>query len=242
MQKATYDMSGVSFADGTFVEDGTAKSLSVAGSLPDGVTVVYDNNGQTASGVYTVTARFVYDTDNYNALSPMTATLTVNRSQLTAQADGSAGSPDVIITADNGLAPDLQLVITLSDEVDETAGNEIGRQERSAGVYGVRLLSDGIDVQPDGEIVLRLAIPDSIGDRSFRILHIHEGAVTEVEYTIEGEYAVIIRTDCPISCSWPTTAVRLCGLSWCSADCCLSRSSPLSPKKRPAGVTQNSVP
>ncbi len=194
MQKATYDMSGVSFADGTFVEDGTAKRLSVAGSLPDGVTVVYDNNGQTASGVYTVTARFVYDTDNYNALSPMTATLTVNRAQLTARADESAGSPDVIVTADNGLAPDLQLVIMLSDEVDETVGNEIGRQERSAGVYGVRLLSDGIDVQPDGEIVLRLAIPDSVGDRSFRILHIHEGAATEVEYTIEGEYAVI-RTD-----------------------------------------------
>lgn len=71
--KGVYDLSGITFEDGSFVADGSAKSIFISGTLPDGVTVAYDGNEQTAIGVYTVTASFTGDTANYE---PITATLT----------------------------------------------------------------------------------------------------------------------------------------------------------------------
>ena len=75
--KATYDMSGVTFEDASFEADGSPKSIEVSGSLPDGVTVTYEGNGQTAPNVYTVTAKFSGDATNYEPIPDMTATLTI---------------------------------------------------------------------------------------------------------------------------------------------------------------------
>ena len=76
--RATYDMSGVTFESKTFAYDGEPHSLAVSGTLPDGVTVAYDGNGQTEVGVYTVTAEFSGDAANYEPISSMTATLTIS--------------------------------------------------------------------------------------------------------------------------------------------------------------------
>ena len=77
--KADVDMSGVSFADASFVSDGTAKSVYITGTLPEGVTVEYVGNGVSAPGSYTVTAKFtVADTANYNAPADMTAELVIS--------------------------------------------------------------------------------------------------------------------------------------------------------------------
>ena len=38
---------GVTLSDATFTYDGTAKSLEVAGTVPEGVSVSYNNNGKT---------------------------------------------------------------------------------------------------------------------------------------------------------------------------------------------------
>jgi len=76
--KETYDMSGVSFESQTFTYDGQPHSLAISGTLPDGVTVAYTDNGQTEVGEYTVTARFtVADSANYNEVPALTATLTI---------------------------------------------------------------------------------------------------------------------------------------------------------------------
>ena len=77
--KATYDMSGISFASMTVKADGTAKSLKISGTLPDGVTVTYSGNGQTDPGTYMVTAKFAGDTTNYVSIPNMTATLTIEK-------------------------------------------------------------------------------------------------------------------------------------------------------------------
>ncbi len=76
--KAVYDMGGVAFESKTFAYDGEPHSLEVSGTLPDGVTVAYDGNGQTEVGVYTVTAEFSGDAANYEPISSMTATLTIS--------------------------------------------------------------------------------------------------------------------------------------------------------------------
>ena len=75
--KATYDMSGVTFADATFAYDGEAHSILIQGDLPEGVEVSYEGNGQTEPGTYTVTAHFTGDAANHEAISDMTATLTI---------------------------------------------------------------------------------------------------------------------------------------------------------------------
>ncbi len=77
--KATHDMSEIVFANKTFDYDGTAKSITVSGDLPDGVSVSYENNGKIQAGRYTVTAKFEYDTFNYNEIEDLTATLTINK-------------------------------------------------------------------------------------------------------------------------------------------------------------------
>ena len=76
--KASYNMSGVTFADQTVVYDGEPHSLEISGTLPSGVTVSYTGNGQTEIGEYTVTATFtVADPANYNAIPALTATLKI---------------------------------------------------------------------------------------------------------------------------------------------------------------------
>ena len=80
IRKATYDMSGVSFEDATYTYDGGEKTLTVTGALPEGVTVSYSANTLTDAGELEVTATFTgEDTDNYNAIAPMTATLTIDK-------------------------------------------------------------------------------------------------------------------------------------------------------------------
>ena len=75
--KATYDMSGITFADDSVSYNGEEQSLAISGDLPAGVTVTYDGNGNTNVGEYTVTASFAGDYANYNAIPDMTATLTI---------------------------------------------------------------------------------------------------------------------------------------------------------------------
>ena len=76
ISKATYDMSGVVFADSTVPYDGQSHSIT-ATNLPEGVTATYDNNGQTNAGTYTITAHFTGDTTNYNPIPDKTAKLTI---------------------------------------------------------------------------------------------------------------------------------------------------------------------
>ncbi|MCD8012538.1 MAG: MBG domain-containing protein, partial [Lachnospiraceae bacterium] len=77
INKATYDMSGVSFEDATFEYDGGEKTLEISGTLPDGVTVTYSGNTLTEAGSITAIATFTGDMDNYGAIDLMMATLTI---------------------------------------------------------------------------------------------------------------------------------------------------------------------
>lgn len=99
INKASYDMSQVVFADKSVAYDGNAHSLE-ATNLPDGVTVTYIGNNQTNVGTYTVLAVFSGDSVNYNPIANMTATLTVTQNAVqgvtfdsrTVTYDGSAHS------------------------------------------------------------------------------------------------------------------------------------------------------
>ena len=79
VNKAT--VSGITFDNGTFTYDGTAKSIYIGGTLPNEVSVAYTNNGQTEAGEYTVTAKFTVS-NNYNAIADKTATLTIVNAEI----------------------------------------------------------------------------------------------------------------------------------------------------------------
>ena len=72
-------MSGVSFTDASYIYDGSEKTLTITGTLPDGVTVEYTANTLTDAGSVEVTASFTGDKINYNEIAVMTATLTIER-------------------------------------------------------------------------------------------------------------------------------------------------------------------
>ena len=84
IERAKYDMSGVSFESKEFVYDGNEHSVEISGTLPEGVSAptYLINEMKTSSAidadVYTVTARFANDNPNYEAIPDMTATLTIN--------------------------------------------------------------------------------------------------------------------------------------------------------------------
>ncbi len=76
IEKATYDMSNVKFEDLTVTYDGKSHIITATG-LPSGVKVEYKNNEKIEMGEYTATAVFISDSEHYNAIADMTATLKI---------------------------------------------------------------------------------------------------------------------------------------------------------------------
>ena len=79
--KVSFDMSGITFGNAQFTYDGQPHSLAIAGTLPEGVVVYYENNEQTDVGTYEVRAVFSVD-GNHNPVEPMPATLTIVKSDI----------------------------------------------------------------------------------------------------------------------------------------------------------------
>ena len=130
INKATIDMTGVTFANGTFTYDGSAKSIYVSNNLPEEITGVnYTNNGQVNASTYTVTASFEYDSDNYNDVDNMTATLTINKASIDTSVVGFSNvTADYDGTAKSIMATNLPTSIT----VDYTNNGQI-----NAGTYTI---------------------------------------------------------------------------------------------------------
>ena len=187
--KATYDMSGITFEDATFVKDGTAKSIEISGELPAGVSVEYIGNGQSEEGVYTVTAVFTGDV-NYNDIAPMTAIITINSIQVT-HTDDATDIPDVVIDAPEGVHPETALVVTpaRASYFEEAVGNN----ERVTAAYEISLLKDGEAVATEGMLTVRLLKPATASE-NFRLVAFDGVKVTEIEYEIDGDY-VVFETD-----------------------------------------------
>ena len=70
-------ITGVTFEDATFTEDGAEHKIELTGSLPEGAAVTYENNVQKAPGTYTATA-WIDGGVNYESFE-LTATLTITK-------------------------------------------------------------------------------------------------------------------------------------------------------------------
>ena len=72
----TFDSSKVSFPDRIFTYDGNSRGITIVGTLPEGISVEYENNSHFDAGTYTVTAKF-YHNGEYVEGADRTATLTI---------------------------------------------------------------------------------------------------------------------------------------------------------------------
>ncbi len=72
-----YDMSSVSFVNKTVAYTGSEQTITITGTLPEGVTVTYENNKLTEEGFVNAVAKFTGDSKNYNPIAAMQATLTI---------------------------------------------------------------------------------------------------------------------------------------------------------------------
>lgn len=116
---ATYDMSGASFDDAEYVEDGTPKSIYVSGTLPAGVDVAYEGNGQTLPGTYTVTAKFTGDAINYNTLTNWTAHLTITAKEEPQEYTVETNAPTQIAFSEITRVSDTKWRIVVTDLVEQ---------------------------------------------------------------------------------------------------------------------------
>ncbi len=83
IEKATYDMKGVTFESETLPYDGSEHSLKIKGVLPKEVNVTYEGNGKKNAGIYPVKAHFTGDSQNYHEIDDKQATLTIEKLELT---------------------------------------------------------------------------------------------------------------------------------------------------------------
>lgn len=147
--KADYDMSGIKFADSTVEYDGNEHSLAIVGNLPDGVSVAYeyvDESGSKSAGnkvnagIYTVWAKFSGDSDNYNQIDEMNATLTIEPKQYDTS---SLAFDDASVTYDaqghsvqvSGCPAGVSVEYTVAKEQGDTYVAVDGTEVYNAGKY-----------------------------------------------------------------------------------------------------------
>lgn len=97
-------ITGVTFEDATFTEDGKEHKIEVTGQLPKGTAVTYENNVQTAPGVYTAKAR-IDGGANYESLE-LSATLTITAKPVDPDQPDTPDKPDEPDTPETPDTPD----------------------------------------------------------------------------------------------------------------------------------------
>lgn len=132
------DITGVTFSGATFVYDGAEKSISVTGTIPEGVSVAYTNAKGTNAGVYN--AKATLTGEGYNTLT-LTATLTVSKADITGitveaeqsvLSDGEYHKPTV--------SGNLPAGVTVKYFFD---GEESADGVRAIGTYAARVVLSG---------------------------------------------------------------------------------------------------
>ena len=190
-------MSGITFKNVTVTYNGTEHKVEIEGTLPEGVLVSYENNVGTNAGVYNAIAKFSYDTANYNFIEDLEAVLIINKDSLSFNTNTENEIHDIIISSDGGIDPTKELVVELI-EIEESVKDFtefLGKKEKVAVAYDVKLFKDGMSVQPDNTLKFRVLIPEDLKGKDFSIMHIHNGNEKDIlEYEIDGEY-IIFETD-----------------------------------------------
>lgn len=161
VDKATYDMSGVTFGDKTEVYDGKIKYLNYDGSLPfgvlDGVYAYFDGEGNRLDGLgavkageYKVTVSFgTRDAENYYAIPDMEATLTIEKAE--------------VVIDESGL---LNAVYTYNGEEQTVSGAAILKADENAEI--VYANNTFTNVPAGGVLAVEITVAEGENYKAFR--------------------------------------------------------------------------
>ncbi len=183
--EVSHDLSGILFEDMTVKYDGEAHDVLINGELPTNVTVTYEGNGQTDPSIYTVTAMF---RDPDGVFAQMTATLTILRTQTQVEPSSEEKESDVFIESEEGFDPTLELVVEKIEGVERTY-LAWGKDQVSE-KFVVKMCKDGVEVQIDGKVTVRLLIPEEFRSKDFELMTVARSA--SVEYTRDGDYVIFV--------------------------------------------------
>ncbi|MDE6550000.1 MAG: hypothetical protein K2M44_00640 [Clostridia bacterium] len=107
--------------------------------------------------------------------------------------DKNGGEILVAVSTPDGFSPDIELVVTEIAEDNYTEYNAIAETVNGeiASVYDVTLQIDGVSFQLGGTLTIKLRIPENLLGKEFKLFHLHDGAAVDMEYTIDGAYAIV---------------------------------------------------
>lgn len=186
--QGNYDTSTFHFYDHSMIETGEPLSIGITGQLPEGLTVSYEGNQQTAPGEYVVTATFSGDFVNYKQVLPMTATMKILRKALRTEDHYS-------IESTYGLDPFLTISaatrsITEYRDIDLTVA---GTYQEVKGAFSIQLLDGQSMVQPNHMITVRVPIPkEHLEAQNLQIYDYSSGRLSSVEAVREDDQLVFI--------------------------------------------------
>lgn len=175
-------LNGIGFEDVAVMYDGKPHSITITGTLPHGVSVSYENNGQTEPNIYTVIAAF---SDSNGVFETKTATLTIMKASLEFKDDN--GNTTLIVDGADGFDPTLGLIIETAEDNITRTYLAWGKDEISE-KFTVKLMKNGAEVPLDGKVTVRLLIPEEFRNKEFTLQGI--GRAAAVEYTRDGDYVV----------------------------------------------------
>ncbi len=227
--KATHDMSGVSLKPATVTYDGKPHTITLNGTLPEGVEVTYKGGG-TEVGKYVVSASFTVDSKNYNPIRTMEALLTIVEPSADApDDDGSRSSFKVYDTGGTLLAEvtakhpipeglDFKVIPTDSAVLRDVDFAELlggGREVLYSTVYEIHFEDAVGEVEmAENLFTVKLRIPEGIADKSdIRVVHISGwGGESLVYCTRSGDY-ITFETD-SFSIFAPVAVEEIDNLLW----------------------------
>ena len=202
IDKATYDMSGVVFADKVVPYTGSVQGIQITGTLPEGVTVSYSTEGFVDPGTYTITATFSGDYNNYNEIPEMTATIRILAFINNHSVTDSNGVVIVDITSEKGVLEIYDVNLKdVSAQYNYVTSDKIfgeGKVGYVVSAYDIYFTEDGT-VQPQNDkFTVKLLMPVSLEntqDELIRVVYIDDnGNAVDMNGVRQGDYIVFETT------------------------------------------------
>ena len=199
INKAVIDMSGISFKDKIVTETGEPIGIEIKGTLPAGVFVEYSEPAVEV-GEYEMVATFIYDEENYEAIAPMTAKLTIKPYYPDVkefERTDASGNLLVDITAgEKGVPSNYEL--NVNDLTAQYYGYDFGNlfgygtNGKVLAVYDIHFAENGTETPVYDVFTVKLRIPETFDGNinNVRVVYIDDnGEVVDMEAMIvDGNY------------------------------------------------------
>ena len=192
--KAKYDLD-ITFESNSFEYDGNPHSLKIEGNLPDGVSVLYENNSRIEVGSNEVKAVFVNSNPNYEEIPSLIAVLTVYEPISLQEFTSLDGTVKIILNGENTTHYEFAM-----DELKEEVLEVFRDKYIVIKTYDL-YLKNGEGIVRQGDFNVEILLYQNVNDCKF-VEILSNGEFKEIEYDVDvnklifktsylGQYAII---------------------------------------------------